>query len=80
MEFSTPGTMEFSTPGLRAPAHQWHFLVMESSTPGHCAPAFGQLAPMEFSTLGQGYLPYMEFSTPGRYEIGPDAAISQMEL
>ena len=70
MEFSAPGHMEFSTPGLRAPAHQWHFLIiliMEVSTPGQCAPAFGQLAPMEFSTLGQDYLPFMEFSTPGRY-------------
>ena len=83
MEFSTPGpcapalghppTMEFSAPGhitlhgLRAPAHQWHFLIMEFSTPGQSAPAFGQLAPMEFSTLGQDYLPFMEFSTPGRY-------------
>ena len=65
MEFSAPGHITLH--GLRAPAHQWHFLIMEFSTPGQSAPAFGQLAPMEFSTLGQDYLPFMEFSTPGRY-------------
>ena len=77
--------MEYLTPGRHAPAHQWHFLIMEFSTPGQSAPAFGQLAPMEFSTLGQDYLPFMEFSTPGRYaptwgQLQSDSLIGAMKV
>ena len=70
MEFSAPGHITLH--GLRAPAHQWHFLIMEFSTPGLRAPAHQwHFLVMESFTPGHcapafGQLAPMEFSTLGQ--------------